>query len=108
PGRPGRLAPDRRRPFRTKLQIAAQQLAWAKTWIGHRFGKLWVMVDGAYAKRPFLRPVRQLGCTVVSRLRKDAALWSAPVPVKVNLLENSLKWAVHSGVRAKYSAETRP
>ena len=38
------------------------------------------MVDGAYAKRPFLRPARQLGFTVVSRLRKDAALWSVPEP----------------------------
>lgn len=38
------------------------------------------MVDGAYAKRPFLRPARQLGFTVVSRLRKDSALWSAPEP----------------------------
>jgi hypothetical protein len=75
------LPPDRRRPFRTKLQIAAEQLAWAKTWIGHRFAEVWAMVDGAYAKRPFLRPARQQGCTVVSRLRKDAALWSVPVPV---------------------------
>ena len=39
------------------------------------------MVDGAYAKRPFLRPARELGFTVVSRLRKDAALWSLPPPV---------------------------
>jgi len=75
------LPPDRRRPFRTKLEIAAEQLAWAKTWIGHRFAQLWAMVDGAYAKRPFLRPARRLGVTVVSRLRKDAALWSVPVPV---------------------------
>jgi hypothetical protein len=75
------LPPDRRRPFRTKLLLAAEQLAWVKTWIGRRFAELWAMVDGAYAKRPFLRPARQLGFTVVSRLRKDAALWSVPVPV---------------------------
>jgi hypothetical protein len=75
------LPPDRRRPFRTKLVIAAEQLAWVKTWIGHRFREHWAVVDGAYAKRPFLRPARQLGFTVVSRLRKDAALWSVPKPV---------------------------
>ncbi len=75
------LPPDRRRPFRTKLVIAAEQLAWVKTWIGRRFAELWAMVDGAYAKRPFLRPARQLGFTVVSRLRKDSALWSVPKPV---------------------------
>jgi hypothetical protein len=76
-----KLPPDRRRPFRTKLVMAAEQLAWVKTWIGHRYRELWVMADGAYAKRPFLRPARQLGFTVVSRLRKDAALWSVPKAV---------------------------
>jgi hypothetical protein len=35
---------------------------------------LWVVVDGAYAKAPFLRPAMSLGTTVVSGLRKDAAL----------------------------------
>jgi len=75
------LPPHRRRPFRTQPEIAAEQLAWAKTWIGRRFGELGARVDGAYAKRPFLRPARQLGGTVVSRLRQDAALGSVPVPV---------------------------
>jgi hypothetical protein len=75
------LPADRRRPFRTKLVMAAEQLAWVKTWVGHRYAQLWAMVDGAYAKRPFLAPARRLGFTVVSRLRKDAALWSVPVPV---------------------------
>jgi hypothetical protein len=39
-----------------------------------------VVADGAYAKRPFLRAARAAGVVVVSRLRKDAALWSLPVP----------------------------
>ena len=38
------------------------------------------MIDGAYAKRPFLRPVLAAGVVVVGRLRKDAALWSLPEP----------------------------
>ena len=38
------------------------------------------MVDGAYAKAPFLKPAMSLGMTVVSRLRKDAALWTVPGP----------------------------
>ena len=41
---------------------------------------LWVVVDGAYAKAPFLKPAMSLGMTVVSRLRKDAALWTVPEP----------------------------
>jgi hypothetical protein len=75
------LPPDRRRPFHTKLELAAAQLAWAKAWIGRHFAEHWVVVDGAYAKRPLLRRARQLGFTVVSRLRKDAALWSVPEAV---------------------------
>jgi hypothetical protein len=38
------------------------------------------VVDGAYAKTPFLKPAMALGMTVVSRLRKDAALWTVPGP----------------------------
>jgi hypothetical protein len=65
-------------PFQTKLQLAAQLVAWAAT-ILQRAGKtLWAVVDGAYAKRPFLRPAIAAGVVVVSRLRKDAALRDLP------------------------------
>lgn len=40
--------------------------------------KVWVVVDGAYAARPFLLPVLSLGVTIVSRLRRDAALYDLP------------------------------
>jgi DDE superfamily endonuclease len=75
-----KLPPERPRPFRTKLELAAAQLRWLKTWVGSHFAERWAVVDGAYAKRPFLRPAREEGFTVVSRLRKDAALWSLPEP----------------------------
>ena len=39
-----------------------------------------MVVDGAYAKAPFLQPAKTLGMTVVSRLRKDAALRTVPGP----------------------------
>jgi hypothetical protein len=49
----------------------------------YRLGKtLWIVADGAYAKRPFLRRALTAGAIVVSRLRKDAALWSVPEPVE--------------------------
>ncbi|MDQ3167092.1 MAG: transposase, partial [Chloroflexota bacterium] len=38
------------------------------------------MTDGAYANKEFLKPAASLGMTVVSRLRKDAALRSLPAP----------------------------
>jgi hypothetical protein len=41
---------------------------------------VWAVVDGAYAKGPFLKPLLRLGVTVVSRLRKDAALRGVPGP----------------------------
>ena len=39
---------------------------------------LWVVVDGGYTKRPFLRRALRAGVTVVGRLRKDAALRDLP------------------------------
>jgi len=39
---------------------------------------VWAVADGAYAQAPFLRPMRALGVTVVSRLRRDAALRTVP------------------------------
>jgi hypothetical protein len=72
------LPPERARPFRTKLELAAAQLRWLKPWVQDHFAQRWVVVDGAYAKRPFLVPARQEGWVVVSRLRKDAQLWDLP------------------------------
>ena len=71
----------RHRPaFRTKLELAADLMRWAVSWLGHLGKPLWVVADGAYAKAPFLKPMRALAVTVVSRLRKDAALWGVPGP----------------------------
>jgi len=75
-----KLPPERPRQFRTKLEMAAQQLRWALPWVKERFEERWVVVDGGYAKKPFLRPAGQDGWVVVGRLRKDAALRSLPLP----------------------------
>jgi hypothetical protein len=66
--------------FRTKLELAAQLLEWAAFSLQGLGRRLWVAVDGAYAKRPFLQAAQKLKVTVVSRLRKDAALRSLPEP----------------------------
>jgi hypothetical protein len=68
--------------FRTKLEMAAELVEWAVFWLKHLGRSLWVVADGAYAKRPFLQRAKELGVTVVSRLRKDAALLSLPKPKK--------------------------
>jgi DDE superfamily endonuclease len=77
-----KLVPWYRVKFQTKLQQAATLVTWAAHWL-HYLGKvLWVVVDGAYAKRPFLKAAGAAKVIVVSRLRKDAALWSLPKPLR--------------------------
>lgn len=72
------IAPKHRPAFATKLQLAVELLRWAKIWLGLLGKPLWVVVDGAYANAAFLKPVQASGITVVSRLRKDAALFTVP------------------------------
>src|SRR6476469_4703453 len=77
------IDPKHRPPFRTKLELAVEMLRWAKPWLGLMGLPIWVVADGAYAKADFLKPAAALGMTVVSRLRKDAALRSLPGPPPV-------------------------
>jgi hypothetical protein len=66
--------------FRTKHQLGVELLTWFMQEV-RALGveaKVWLTVDGAYAARPFLLPVRDLGIVVVSRLRKDACLFDLP------------------------------
>lgn len=65
-------------PFQTKLEQAAGLVEWLAGWLKYRGKTLWVVVDGAYIKMPFLKRALQVGATVIGRLRKDAALWSVP------------------------------
>jgi hypothetical protein len=74
------IAPKHRPAFRTKLELAVELLRWVKPWLGLLGKPIWVVADGAYAKKDFLKPAAALGMTVVSRLRKDAALRTLPGP----------------------------
>jgi hypothetical protein len=64
--------------FRTELELAAELVGWLAAWLRHTGKALWLAVEGAYAKRPLLRPVRRQGVVVFSRLRKDAHLRGLP------------------------------
>jgi hypothetical protein len=66
--------------FQTKLEMAGTLVAWVAQWLRFLGKTLWVVADGAYAKRPFFKAALKAGVVVVSRLRKDAALWSVPQP----------------------------
>jgi hypothetical protein len=74
------IDPKHRPEFRTKLELAVELLRWAKPWLDLLGLPIWVVADGAYAKKQFLGPAKALGMTVVSRLRKDAALRTLPGP----------------------------
>jgi hypothetical protein len=73
-----KLPPGCRPAFRTKLEMAASLVAWAAEALQFLKKTLWVVVDGGYAKRPFLSVCLQHGMVVVGRLRCDAALWDLP------------------------------
>jgi DDE superfamily endonuclease len=76
------IAPCYKIKFQTKLQQAADLVEWAAQALGGLRKTLWIVADGAYAKRPFLRRAMAAGAIVVSRLRKDAALWSLPETIE--------------------------
>ena len=76
----GTIPPEYHWPFRTKLELAAELIAWLAVWVGTTKQALWLVMDGAYAKRVVLRAARAAGAIVVSRLRHDAALWTLPDP----------------------------
>ena len=68
--------------FATKLILAARLLEWLAPLVKKAGKTLWVVVDGGYTKRPFLKRALKTGATVVGRLRKDAHLRDLPPPWK--------------------------
>ncbi len=73
----------RRWRFATKLQLAARLLEWIVPILKKAGKTVWVVVDGGYTKRPFLRRALAMAkVVVVGRLRKDAALRDEPPKLK--------------------------
>jgi hypothetical protein len=68
--------------FHTKLELAVELARWLCVWLGGVGKQVRLVVDGAYAKRPFLGPVMALGVVVFSRLRKDANLRTLPTTTR--------------------------
>ncbi len=65
--------------FASKLQLAARLLEWIVPILKKAGKTVWVVVDGGYTKRPFLKRALALSkVVVVGRLRKDAALRDLP------------------------------
>ena len=66
--------------FRTKLELAVDLVTWFVKSVRSLDieCKIWLVTDGAYAGRPVLKPLTDLGVVVFSRLRKDACLFDLP------------------------------
>lgn len=102
----GKIAPCNRKhfPFRTKLELAAELVAWVADWLRFLGKIIWIVADGAYAKRPFVKAVLAAGAVLVSRLRKDAALWSMPTPPRPGRRGRKPKYGKRSISLAKRAA----
>jgi hypothetical protein len=72
------LAPWYRIKFQTRLEQAADMVEWLTQSLWGLGKTVWIVADGAYARKPFLRPALKTGVVIVSRLRFDAALWTVP------------------------------
>jgi len=68
--------------FATKLQLAARLVEWIAPMLKKSGKTVWIVIDGGYTKRPFLRRALKTGATIVGRLRKDAALRNLPPKLK--------------------------
>ncbi len=65
--------------FATKLQLAARLVEWIVPILKTAGKTVWIVIDGGYTKRPFLRRVLKLpNVVIVGRLRKDASLRDLP------------------------------
>ena len=93
--------------FRTKHRLAVELVLWFVSTL-RSLGlqaKVWAVVDGAYAARPFLDPVRGAGVVVVSRLRRDAKLWDLPPARKPGQRGRPRIYGEHSLNLAKRAAQ---
>ena len=54
--------------FQTKLELAADLIAWLVDWLRPGEKPVWLAADGFYAKRPVLKAARDRGVVLFSRL----------------------------------------
>jgi len=105
--------PKRRkwRRFATKLQLAARLVEWAAVILKNAEKTVWVVVDGGYTKRPFLRRVlKTANLTVVGRLRRDASLRDLPPKPKRGQRRprgRPRKYGIHKISLAKRAGQSR-
>jgi hypothetical protein len=62
--------------FKSKTELAVELSKWAYNCCKNLGKQLWIVTDGGYTRASFLKPVIKTGIVVVSRLRKDAVLYT--------------------------------
>jgi hypothetical protein len=90
--------------FQTKLEQAFDLVLMTAEMLLSTGKTLWVVTDGAYAKRPFVRPALELGVTLVGRLRKDSALRDLPPKEKTKRRGRTRKYGRNRISLAKRAA----
>jgi hypothetical protein len=68
--------------FQDKLQQATELVTWASECCKRLGKQLWIVTDGGFTKARFLKPAIRVGATIITRLRKDAALCALLKPIK--------------------------
>lgn len=70
--------------FRTKHELAAELVSWfvSTARVLCKTAPIQLVIDGAYVSKVLFRGVMQKGVTIISRLRRDAALFELPEPRK--------------------------
>jgi DDE superfamily endonuclease len=92
--------------FLTKLELAVRLVLWMVPWLVGAGKQVWVVVDGGYARRPLLRPLRAQGVIVVGRLRKDAGLRDVP-PARTGRRGRPRKYGANKLSLAKRAGQRR-
>ena len=62
--------------FKSKTEQAVELSKWAYHCCKSLRKKLWIVTDGGFTRASFLKPVVQTGAVIITRLRKDAALYA--------------------------------
>ena len=62
--------------FKSKTEQAVELSKWAYHCCKSLGKKLWIVTDGGFTRASFLKPVVQTGAVIITRLRKDAALYA--------------------------------
>ena len=68
--------------FRTKLELAANQIRWLGSQRKFLSKPIWMAVDGFYAKKPIFQAAREQNIVIVTRIRVDSKLFEPPPKLK--------------------------